>query len=115
MILALEDFYFRTLKFCGCGNPEDELLLMEKVLGIIDVRSEENRGSGKTWDARTAELKAVFSGNEDFMRHYLYWLDALGLTEHGGSIYGSWLDSDGYVALELLRANKAWLVAESVA
>jgi hypothetical protein len=94
-------FYYGVLKFCGCGNPEEELVFLRKVLEAYDAcKTGMEQGE---WVAKREDIEACFGGNDDFWRHYVYWLAALDLTEHGGSVFGAWLSDEGRRVLELLR------------
>ena len=101
----VQRFYFEELKWCGCGNPEEALGFMRDVLGIMKARSDENKlgepYNGSAHERRTKELDALL-GDGPLGLSYRYMLDALGLTEHGGSVYGSWLTDKGKDILALL-------------
>jgi hypothetical protein len=83
-------------KFCGCGSPETVVKLVRDALAAIKARSD---GEFKE-DYLVPVLGPLDSPTRLF---FLYWLDAVGLTEHGGSVYGSWLTDKGKQVLELLR------------
>lgn len=107
----VQRFYYDTLKWCGCGNPEDALTFMRDVLEIMHLRSEENmteaifdRQGDAPWTKRTQELDALLGGGALGLS-YLYVLDSFGLTEHGGSIGGSWLTPEGERILTLLKSR----------
>lgn len=69
-----------VLGFCCCGEPDKGLKIIRDVLDAIESR----------------EFK------EEFVFHY-YILDKLGLTNHGSSIYYSWLSDAGEALLKILR------------
>ena len=79
----VHDFYFNTLKWCGCGNPDTALMYMRDVLAAMHKRSENNHASTNTWAADSEELYKLLNLNacEPLALSYLYMLDALGLTE----------------------------------
>lgn len=105
----LKAFYYGVLMFCGCGDPEGELEMLRDVLAYLKAKSDRNfnepigleRDYKKEWE----EFKALFGGNEDFMRHYLYWLDSLDMTEHGGSVFGCWPTDYGKQVLALFEGR----------
>ena len=101
----VHDFYFNTLKWCGCGNPDTALMYMRDVLAAMHKRSENNHASTNTWAADSEELYKLLNLNacEPLALSYLYMLDALGLTEHGGNVMGSWLTNAGEQLLDKLQ------------
>ena len=68
--------------FCGCGDPEFELQNFLKTLKTI-----------KEGECAPFELQI-----------YLYILDKEGFTEHGTSVFGSWLNEKGEALFCLLDA-----------
>jgi hypothetical protein len=104
---TIYDFYFRNMQFCGCGNPESALISIRDVLRIMKDRSEaagDNHGifGNSAWDTQQKRLKERFHCGE-FLLFLMYSLDAWGLTEHGGSVYGAWLEPEGERLLEMLE------------
>ena len=67
--------------FCSCGNPEYDMRRILRIMQILIDRSLEG----------FAELCDEHNCNQI----YLYWLDKEDFTEHGSSIYGSWLTDKG--------------------
>lgn len=70
--------YLQTgiLKFCGCGDPDENLEYILKCLKEI-------------------EAKDPVSDNGPAGLFFCYWADKEGLTEHGGSIYSGCLSDKG--------------------
>lgn len=101
----VHDFYFNTLKWCGCGNPDTALMYMRDVLALLRKRSENSRAGHDTWTTDSEELHKLlnFTACEPLALSYLYMLDAFGLTEHGGSVMGSWLTNAGEQLLDKLQ------------
>lgn len=89
----IHQFYFDTLKFCGCGNPEDVLDFLRQTLSAIRDRS----------SSRDRE-NTLLPLDSPLALTYRYWLDAQGWTEHGGSVYGAWLTKEGKEVLVMLEA-----------
>jgi hypothetical protein len=107
----IQRFYYDDLKWCGCGNPDEALGFMRDVLEVMNLRSNENGAESHSvaheesaWMRRTRELYAML-GDGMLGLSYLYVLDAHGLTEHGGSIGGSWLTHKGERVLALLKSR----------
>lgn len=71
------------LGFCGCGDPDAAMVFVRNTLKLIGERKEWGEGVEK-------EIP-----NEGAYYFVLYMLDHKGLTEHGGSVGGSWLSSKG--------------------
>lgn len=85
---ALSVLYATTGRnFCTCG---DEYAGTKYLYDILVIMKGEDR-----WD----NLKSFFKSHEE--RTFALWMiDGLGLSEHGSSIYGSFLSSKG---VEFLR------------
>lgn len=83
--------------FCGCGDRKYELNLIWETLTII--KEKDLRGMGKLYKL------------ENGFQIYLYLLDWHGFTEHGSSVFGSWLTPKGEALLEILN-KKAYLLEE---
>lgn len=69
---------------CGCGIPDKVTRLYHEALKAIN-------------DGNTN-----FTDNELLQAVVLYTLNNFGMTEHGGSIYSSWLTEKGETALKIL-------------
>lgn len=82
----------RFTGFCGCGNPEEALQFMAKVLRMLHTIT------GEGYEARLQAEKDIFAitGASTFT---YYVLSELGLTEHGGSLPG-WLTQKGIEFME---------------
>lgn len=95
------------LNFCGCGLPESAMDLVMNCLKLIDdhhtaMTRDEWKEHYKTW---CAEVEKVLPG--DGLQYFMwYWLDAMGLTEHGSSVPG-WLTEKGKWVLSDLQEIKA--------
>ena len=103
----VHDFYFDTLKWCGCGNPADALVFMRDVLALLKLRSEDSRAEKHNWEQHTKTLWSLLAQETHPMLGltYMYLLDSLGLTEHGGNVMGCWLDEKGEELLALLQTT----------
>lgn len=89
--------WYEELKFCGCGIPEEVQDYIHDILAAMAERSD----SG--WEIN--KVNAVLGNIEMATAFVLYTLDAMGLTEHGGSIFGSWLDPKGRALLKELAVE----------
>lgn len=84
--------------FCGCGAQQET---MRYLLGLLDYIAE------KRFD--WAEMERRLPGGDGSYLP-LYALDAMGLTEHGGNVGGSWLTDEGERLRRWLHATpeEAW-------
>lgn len=93
------DLVCALLGFCGCGDHDEvERQFFDYLNGTAEwwriVKETEPR-----WDEYPPRPDA------DYLTMYL--CDALGWTEHGGSVGGAWLTDDGRKALANLAASLA--------
>ena len=107
----LEAFGIGVLGFCGCGDPEGMAELVASWLrwrkegldGAINAAEVSLRidwtKSRERWQQHEAR-KPEMTGREELLIAYL--CDDKGLTEHGGSVYGSWLTETGEQWLAVL-------------
>lgn len=91
-------FYFEILNFCGCGSPIG--ILDEVILPLLD---DFNYGPYENFNHRTAEDDDI---SKPLIEFFLHYFDALGLTNHGSSVGGSWLEESGRMWREVLRRSK---------
>ena len=82
--MSYQDKGIELFNICGCGIPDDVTKLYHEALREI------NSGSTRFTDNKL--LQAVV----------LYNLSDWGMTEHGSSIYNSWLNEKGKTALNIL-------------
>lgn len=76
--------------FCGCGRPEAAAKRLRDLLALHPLFDHRAEFEQLVPDAGLQEL-------------VLYTLDHFALTEHGGSIGGSWLTDTGTDVLEALN------------
>ena len=77
--------------FCGCGQPESAV---ERLRDLLRWHHRENGG----YKGREAAVN-----DAGFEMLLLYFLDHMGLTEHGGSVGGAWLTAEGEGVLGALE------------
>ena len=89
-------FIHGFLNFCGCGCGVRVSGLIRSFLDCFESYD------GTLFDSDIYEKK--FPGRtETEMEFMLKWVDSLGMSEHGTSVYGSWLTDKGIAFRELLR------------
>lgn len=108
----IQEFYYKELKWCACGNASATLEFMRDVLAAIDAKTEiilTNRPFNSVdpeYEAAWEKLKNLFPCDyyHPLVESYLKTLDTVGLLEHGGSIGGAWLSDKGEKILKLLQS-----------
>lgn len=83
-------------KFCNCGQPEEAQQYIKEVLSAIKLRSDSE------WEINNVS-KVIKSNPDSFEYFLLYVLEAMDLTEHGGSVGGSWLTEEGMKLLDEMQ------------
>jgi len=82
--------HFGLLGLCGCGNPEGSYNFCRQFLQAHDSRTDDDR----PWPPDIVEK--LVANNPAMAAHVLAHLFThLDLLEHGGSVGGSWLTTDG--------------------
>lgn len=106
--------WYERFKFCGCGNPEDILGRVRDALRATQNISDAHLApgncypGGKPTPAMAALHKAaeVAYGPDKVGALLLkYILARADLTEHGGSVNGAWLSTDGKRLLTFLEST----------
>lgn len=88
----LESFLIEIFDFCGCGSLLDGTgVFLKQVLNAFDDDF-----------LSLDKIKEVCKTNE-IMDFTLHFLDANELTDHGTSVYGSWLTEKGIALRECLN------------
>jgi hypothetical protein len=78
------------LELCGCGLPADNILFIRNILRLLHDGKEFKNYS----DFKEAFNYLILKDMEVTQFFILYMLDRLKLTQHGGSVVGSWPDGD---------------------
>jgi hypothetical protein len=90
--------WHEELRFCGCGIPEEMTVHIGNLLAAIRERSDSKY---------TIDHIEEIAGSEMAYWFAMYVLDAMGLTEHGGSVGGCWLTEKGKKLLEEINVEIA--------
>lgn len=89
-------FYYRHLNWCGCGNPEEVMILLRGVLAVLRWNFAD-RPKEIPHEIHYEEFKDKIRSllgeiGSPLCLSYFYMLDAAGITEHGGGLVnGGWL------------------------
>lgn len=97
------------LKFCGCGMPGSNLAYIRDRMRALKKRHDENQFAfeklhgynADRWQKNTDAIYALFPDQQSAY-FFFYWMDSVGLEEHGGSVPG-WLTDKGVELLEDLE------------
>lgn len=99
-----------ALGFCGCGSPELLASILATYLLSLGTpygeQTEEQRKSGFR-DRHDLDDQYLAVQGENAWLLCAYFCDALGWTEHGGSIYGAWRTPQGTTAMRQLMEQGA--------
>lgn len=94
----LTGFFGEAFGFCGCGCLSMSIKFVRDVLNCYEDREEDNLSPYLKLD----KAKEV-CGNDNITDFILHWLDSVELTEHGSSVYGSWLTEKGEALRDYLK------------
>lgn len=89
-----EAMYYDQIKLCGCGNPESVHKFLINCMAATKDDFGELLDHGKI-------VKLIKLDPETVAQFVLHFLDDRGLTEHGSSVFGSWLTARGKQVLEI--------------
>lgn len=89
-----EAMYYDQIQLCGCGNPEG----IHKFL--INCLAATRDDHDSIIDHRKI-IALVKANPETVAELVLHFLDSRELTEHGSSVFGSWLTGRGKQVLEI--------------
>jgi hypothetical protein len=86
--------YYGQIGLCGCGRPEEVHKFLLECMAAKDDKYENIIDHKKVIE--------LVKENVDIVAEFvLHFLDDRHLTEHGVSVYGSWLTDRGKQALEI--------------
>lgn len=100
---AVEVFLSEICNFCGCGCNERLLRYILKFLEYFNYDGEGRMLSKELFDKG---FSYPLMSDEDMWVSYEFlakWVDSIGLSEHGTSVYSSWLTDEGLAWREVLR------------
>lgn len=93
----LTSFFVEAFHFCGCGCLS---MSIKFVRDILNCYEDEEDWCSPHLNLDKAKEVCCNDNITDFMLH---WLDFCELTEHGSSVYGSWLTEKGKVLRDYLK------------
>ena len=93
----LRSFFIEAFDFCGCGCLSMSIKFVRDILN--SYKDEEG------WSAPHLNFDKAkeVCGNDNITDFVLHWLDTVELTEHGSSVYGSWLTDKGKALRDYLK------------
>ena len=93
----LRSFFVEAFDFCGCGCLYMSIKFVRDILNSY----EDEEG----WSAPHLNLDKAkgVCGNDNITDFILHWLDTVELTNHGSSVYGSWLTEKGEALRDYLK------------
>lgn len=94
-----EAMYYDQIGLCGCGRPED----VHKFL--LDCMSANNDHYTNLIDHKKV-IELIKAKPEVVAEFVLHFLDDREITEHGSSVYGSWLTERGKQVLNVGVMNE---------
>ena len=99
----LYNMYFDELQLCGCGAPDNVLVMIKEVLNALNRQdsSERREVLFKTLGFEATSLDELTTIQYGMYKFILDVLDNAEIIEHGSSIHGAWLTKHG---LEILQA-----------
>jgi hypothetical protein len=100
------------LGICGCGQPERVADMVRRYLEALNWAWEKGPAGEHAhyWKERWPKMEERAKLSEDSFLLCAYLADTQDLTEHGGSVFGSWLSDKGRAVLADLEAVKGELV-----
>lgn len=95
----LTTFFVEAFGFCGCGSLSMSIKFVRDILNCYEDDEEEG------WYAPHLILDKAkeVCGNDNITDFMLHWLDTVELTNHGSSVYGSWLEEKGKALRDYLK------------
>lgn len=100
---AVEVFLSEICNFCGCGCNDR---LLRYILKFLECFNYDNEGLVLSKDLFDKEFSHPLMSDEDMRVSYEFlakWVDSIGLSDHGTSVYSSWLTDEGLAWREVLR------------
>jgi hypothetical protein len=100
---AVDVFLSEICNFCGCGCNEK---LLRYILKFLECFNYDNEGLMLDKKLFDKGFSHPLMSDDDMWVSYEFlakWVDSIGLSEHGTSVYSSWLTDEGLAWREVLR------------
>lgn len=100
---AVEVFLSEICNFCGCGCNAK---ILRYILKFLECYNYDGEGRMLDKDLFDKDFKHPLLSDIDMWVSYEFlakWVDSIGLSDHGTSVYSSWLTDEGLVWREVLR------------
>lgn len=94
----LTSFFVEAFGFCGCGCLYMSIKFTRDILNCYEDREEDNLSPYLNLN----KAKEVCD-NDNITDFILHWMDFCELTDHGSSVYGSWLTDKGKALRDYLK------------
>ena len=93
----LRSFFIEAFEFCCCGCLYMSIKFVRDILNCYEDEED--------WSAPHLKLDKAkeVCGNDSITDFILHWLDSCELTNHGSSVYGSWLTEKGKALRDYLK------------
>lgn len=92
----ITDFFICVFNFCGCGCLQLSARFIKEVLNCFEEREDLS-------PYLNLDKLDGYTNNKGITDFILHFLDSYGITEHGTSVYGSWLTHEGQKLKEYLN------------
>lgn len=93
----LISFFIEAFGFCGCGCLTMSIKFVRDILNCYEDEE------GLSFPHLNLDKAIEVCGNDNITDFMLHWLDTVKLTDHGSSVYGSWLTEKGKVLRDYLK------------
>lgn len=101
LLAEVRDFFlYEIMDFCGCGIPFTSMMDVRNYLTIVKINHEKSFDEGHKLTEKIFGVKCACDNS--LLQFMAYTLDSYGLTEHGTSINGAWLEDLGKKCLTIL-------------
>lgn len=93
----IQKFFVYVFNFCGCGCLQ---LSADFIKDVLNCFEEEE---GLSYPHLNLVKLDSYTNNKGITDFILHFLDVYSITEHGSSVYGSWLTLEGQKLKECLN------------
>ena len=100
---SVDIFIYELCRFCGCGCNEK---LLRYILKFLECYNYDGEGKMLDKDLFDKDFKHPLMSDSDMWVSYEFlakWIDSIRLSDHGTSVYSSWLTDEGLTWREVLR------------